>query len=140
VKKTEDKNGKKDSKGNVIVYTNVNFKAASKVPTIEDDNGNDVKLKVAPLVQPARCIQFDNATKEDVQFIRANLRKQIKLAANYAGSAMQKAIEAYEAEQDAKSDKTEPDDDTPAHPEEKTKPKNNPKPVAKEDQGDDSPF
>jgi len=143
VKKTEDKNNKKDKDGNVIVYTNVNFKAASKVPTVEDDDGNEKKLKVPPLAQPALCIQFDTATKDQVQFIRANLRKQIKLASNYAGSAMQKAIEAYEAEQakDATSDNDTSGDDTPAEKTSTPAKVNNPKPVAKEDQGnDDSPF
>jgi len=94
VKQTEAKDGKKDKDGNVIVYKNVNFKGAAQVP--EDDDGNPIE--VAPLNCEAKCITFDNATKEDIRFIRAGLRKQIKLALNYAGSQMQKAIEAFEAE------------------------------------------
>jgi len=94
VKETEAKDGKQDKDGNVIVYKNVNFKGAAPVP--EDDDGNP--LPVAQLAQDARCVTFDTATKEDIKFIRSGLIKQIKLANNYAGSQMQKAIEAYEAE------------------------------------------
>lgn len=99
VKETPDKNGKKDAKGELIVYKNVNFKGPSPVPMIEDeDSGEEKPMPVAKLTQTARCISFDNATKEDIQYIRGNLIAMIKLAEDYAGSNMQKAIEAYEAE------------------------------------------
>lgn len=142
VKKTEDKNGKKGADDKVIVYTNVNYKGAAKVPVIENDAGEDVKVKVRALTLPARSIQFDTATKDDIQFIRSNLRKQIKLAKNYAGSAMEKAIQAFEAEQESKGTGNESNDDTPAEkPSEQTTKKNTPKPVSKADQGDsESPF
>lgn len=94
VKKTENKQGKKDKDGNVIVYTNVKAKSYAKVP--EDDDGNPVAI--ADLNIPAKCIQFDNATKDDVKFLRYSVRQYIKQALNYAGSKMQAAIEAYEAE------------------------------------------
>lgn len=93
VKEAEDKNGKKDKDGNVIVYKNVNQKGMFPVPLDDDNNPQEVK----PLATEARCITFDNATEEDVKFIRYSLRKKIKLAKNYAGSAMQAAIEAFEA-------------------------------------------
>jgi hypothetical protein len=94
VKKTEDKNGKKDDKGNVITYTNVNVKGLTTVPLDDDDNPQTV----AALEQDAILISFDDAKKEDVMFIRPGLRAKIKQAKNYAGSAMQAAIEAFEAE------------------------------------------
>jgi len=122
VKKTEDKNGKTDKEGNVIVYTNVNFKGASKVPNQENDAGDDIgKMPVPPLKDKPMSIQFDTATKEQVQFIRSNIRKQIKLAENYAGTAMQRAIEAFEAEraQESTSDNDTSGDDTPAKAAEK---------------------
>jgi hypothetical protein len=94
VKKTEDKNGKKDDKGNTIVYTNVNVKGLTTVPLDDDDNPQTV----ADLEQGALLISFNAAKKEDVLFIRPGLRAKIKTAKNYAGSAMQAAIEAFEAE------------------------------------------
>ncbi len=94
VKKTEDKNGKKDDKGNVITYTNVNVKNLTTVPLDDDDNPQNV----AALEQDAILISFEDAKNEDVMFIRPGLRAKIKTAKNYAGSAMQAAIEAFEAE------------------------------------------
>lgn len=107
VKITEDKNGKTDADGNIIKYKNVNFKGVAKVP--EDDDGNPGEVK--PLTATPRCITFENAKKEDIQFIRKNLRAMIKLAKDYAGSNMQKAIEAFEAEQPAQEEAAAP---TPA--------------------------
>lgn len=104
VKITEDKNGKKDKDGNVTEYKNVNFKGAFEVAPEEDDDGNEVPAKVAKLRQAPRCITFDTATVDDIQFIRGNLLAMIKQANNYAGSAMQKAIEAFEAQKAAAGD------------------------------------
>lgn len=144
VKKTESKD-KKDADGNPLVYTNVNYKGAAPVAAVptgeQDEDGNDIEAipKFAELKTPARCVTFTNATKEDIQFIRGNVLKLIKLAQNYAGSNMQKAIEAFEAEKAA----SKPDaEDAPA---EKPKAKAAPK-VKKEvapnfsDMDDDIPF
>lgn len=110
VKETPDKNGKKDKDtGELIVYKNVNFKGAAPVP--EDDDGEP--LPVAELNQRARCITFKNATVEDVQFIRASLIRQIKLANNYAGSQMQRAIEQFEAENAGSGDAGDEQEETP---------------------------
>ena len=143
VKQTEAKDGKKDKDGNVIVYKNVNFKGAAQVP--EDDDGNPIE--VAPLNCEAKCITFDNATKDDIKFIRAGLRKQIKLALNYAGSAMQKAIEAFEAENGGGSNDSAEPAKAPAQDKaaakaaaakaSKSKPKQEP---AADDMDDDVPF
>lgn len=97
VKETPHKEGKKDKDGNLIVYKNVNYKGPAPVPTLEDEDGEEKPMPVAKLMQPARCITFDSATVDDIKYIRAGLIKQIKLALNYAGSAMQKAIEEYES-------------------------------------------
>jgi hypothetical protein len=86
-----------------VVFKNVNFKGPSKVPMVEtedlDADGNAIEkpAPVAELKSPALCITFDNAEAEHIKFIRKSLINKIKLAENYAGSAMQKAIEAYEA-------------------------------------------
>lgn len=106
VKKTESKD-KKDEAGNPIVFTNVNFKGLSKVPNVEDEVGNEAPLKVKALSATPMCITFDNATAEQIQYIRGNLIAKIKTANNYAGSKMQKAIEAYEASKESKEDKAE---------------------------------
>lgn len=100
--KTKD-SGKKDEDGNPIVYKNVNFKGATEVPLDDDDQ----PLPVAKLAQKARCVTFENATKEDISFLRGNIIKQIKLASNYAGSAMEAAIQEYEAERNNSSDEAE---------------------------------
>lgn len=106
VKKAESKD-KKDEAGNPIVFTNVNFKGLSKVPNVEDEVGNEAPLKVKALSATPMCITFDNATAEQIQYIRGNLIAKIKTANNYAGSKMQKAIEAYEASKESKEDKAE---------------------------------
>jgi hypothetical protein len=123
--------GKQDADGNEIVYTNVNFKQPNPVAAVikEDAEGNEVEevpvfaaLKVEP-----KCITFENAKKEDVQLIRKNIRGIIKLAKNYAGSNMQKAIEAFEAEDGGSTpapaaDKVAPAKEAPAKPAPKAKP------------------
>lgn len=146
VKKTEHKEGKKDKDGNVIVYTNVNFKGAAPVPLDDDDN----PMPVAELTQEARCITFDSATKEDIQFIRPSIIKLIKQANDYAGSQMQKAIEAYEAEQaeaaedggEQEQEEVQEEAPKPARAKkEAAKPKAKPKSAPPEDEFDDDiPF
>lgn len=134
VKKTPHKEGKTDKDGNVIVYTNVNFKGAAPVP--EDYPIGD--LEVEP-----KIIHFKNATKDDIQLIRANLLKQIKLAVDYPGSQMQKAVEAWEAENGKKgeSDEQEQSEDKPAKEEKKAdKPKSKVPPKKVEEMDDDVPF
>lgn len=146
VKKTAAKGDKKDKDGNPIIYTNVNYKGATQVPTQEDDDGKDLgPLPVPALKVPALAIQFSDAKKEDIKYIRASLIKKIKLAHNYAGSQMQKAIEAYEAEKAAASgDDDDSGDDTPAAPAPAPKPApkaNKPKPVVPQDDDEDGvPF
>ncbi len=138
--------GKKDTDGNDIIYKNVNFKGASKVAAVAtgetDDNGDEIESipKFNELKNPALCITFTNAKKEDIKWIRANVIKVIKQATNYAGSNMEKAIQAFEAERKAASE-AEGDSDAPA---EKVKPaKKEPaakkKPVMQDD-SDDIPF
>lgn len=141
----ETNSGKTDKDGNDIIYKNVNFKGASKVPAEikEDENGNEVEVipTFAKLRQSARCVTFDEATKEDVKFLRRDIIKKIKLSSDYPGSAIQKAIEAYEAENGTKgddSDKTEKPAAKPAaKPAKPAKPK---APVPQDDLDDDIPF
>lgn len=156
----ETTSDKKDKEGNDIVYVNVNYKGGSQVPMIEtdelDNDGNAVEVQapVADLKQPARLISFDNATVEDIKFIRLRLIEMIKQAEEYPGSNMQKAIEAYEAANGGAgaSDDSHGDTDsegpapktkvTPPKSKATAKPPAEKKPLAKgaEDLDDDVPF
>jgi hypothetical protein len=148
VKITEAKGDKKDADGNPLTYKNVNYKGGAPVPNQEDDEGNDLgPMEVPELRHPAMLISFDNAEKDDIQWIRKDLRKKIKLALNYPGSNMQKAIEAFEAAEGGSSG-----EDAPAKP--AKAPASAPKPAPKakapapapkpqtgfDDMDDDIPF
>lgn len=145
----ETNSGKQDKDGNDIIYKNVNqtgMQPLAPVATGEDDeDGNPIEAlpQVRPLKSPAKCITFDNATKEDIKWIRRDLLKLIKLANNYAGSNMQKAIEAFEAEnggaKDDEGDAEKPAAKPAAKPKAPAKPK---KPVEQDssDLDDDIPF
>lgn len=148
VEVTEKDSGKLDKDGEPIIYRNVNFKTAAKVPAVptgeQDDNGDDIEAvpEFAKLKTEAKCITFSNATMDDIKFIRANLIKQIKLAQDYAGSEMQKAIEAYEAENGAGKDDSD-DGKEAAKPAAKPAPKKAApakKPVVQDTPDDDIPF
>lgn len=136
--------GKEDADGNEIIYKNVNFKSSAKVAPVikEDEDGNEVEEvpTFAKLKTPALCVTFENATVETVSVIRANIIKQIKLAQDYPGSNMQKAIEAMEAARnDGSSEKAAPAEQktAPAKPAKAAAPK---KPVVQEDDAGDVPF
>lgn len=143
VKSTEDKNGKKDKDGNVLVYTNVNYKGCASVPAeIKEVDGEEVEIvpTFAELKVEAKAITFANATKDDIKFLRAGVIRKIKEANDYEGSNMQKAIEEYEAEKGNKTqDNPEEGKVAPA----KSKPTPKPaekKPVPQADPDDDIPF
>jgi hypothetical protein len=137
VTETEAKNGKKDADGNTIVYKNVNFGGAALIP--EDDDGNPIAI--AELTQPARCVTFENATVEDIKLIRGSIIKQIKLANDYPGSQMQKAIQEYEAQAAKGSSSSDEAEEAPAK-EEAKKPaaKKQAKKPAQEEDDDAAPF
>lgn len=142
----ESNSGKQDKDGNDIIYKNVNFKGASKVPaeikTDEDGNEEEVTPTFAKLRQAARLVTFDEATEEDIKFLRKDVIKKIKLSLDYSGSQIQKAIEAFEKKNGGPKD----DADTPAEkpaakpaakPAKPAKPK---QPVAQDIEDEDIPF
>lgn len=144
----ETNSGKQDKDGNDIIYKNTNIKGLSALAPVDtgdvDDDGNPIETlpDVRPLTNPPMCITFDNAKKEDIKWIRRDFIKKIKLANNYAGSNMQKAIEAYEAENGGSKDDSG-DGDAPAEkPKAAAKPKApaKPKPPVQQDMDDDIPF
>ncbi len=143
----------KDSDGNNVVFRNVNYRGAAKVAMVEtgeqDENGDDVEAPapVNDLKMPALCITFDNAKAENIKFIRKGLINKIKLAENYTGSNMQKAIEEFEASKPANNDDTdEGEPESQAEPKAKVTPAKTKKaevakkPVAKDDDEQDVPF
>lgn len=141
VEVNEKASGKMDADGEEIIYKNVNYKSCAKVAPVikEDADGNEVEEvpTFAALKMEPKCISFDNATKDDIKVIRANLIQIIKQATNYAGSQMQKAIEAYEAENGGNAAPAK-DAVAPA-----VKPKATPKtkaPVEQDMADDDVPF
>lgn len=140
----EKPSGKMDTDGNEIIYKNVNFKGASQVAAVEtgeeDENGNPIEAipEFAQLKTPAMIITFNNAKEENIKYIRPSIIKMIKLATDYAGTNIEKAIQAFEAK---KGQSNEEDGNTaqeaPAKPKAAEKPK---APVAQEDQAEDCPF
>lgn len=94
VKTTQDKNGKIDeATGKLREYTNVNFRGVSEVPDMPDGSAFPVpEMVMAPMV-----ISFDSAVADQIKYIRRDVLAKIKLANNYNGSQMQKAIEEFEA-------------------------------------------
>lgn len=145
VKETESKTAK-DDEGNPVKFTNVNFKGCSEVPLVEDDDGNEEPMKVKPLASPAMIISFDDAKPEQIKYIRKNILNIIKTAKNYAGSQMQKAVEAFEAgktQEGAANEPQEAPEDKPKQPPKpaaKKAPVKAPEPPADEDMDDDIPF
>lgn len=131
----EKESGKMDADGNEIIYKNVNFKGASQVAAVEtgeeDENGNMIEAipEFNQLKVPAMCITFANAKKEHIKYIRGNIIKMIKLATDYAGSNMEKAIQAFEAERNAAQNDDSDNGDDDSAPAEAPKPAAKPKPV-----------
>ena len=129
----EKDSGKQNDKGEPIIYRNVNYKGCSEVPLDDDDE----PMQVAELNTPAKCITFQNAKADDIKFIRKKLIDMIKLANDYAGSNMEKAIKEYEAQQQASVN----DSDGEQEEQEEEKPKATKpaakKPAKKEPESDD---
>lgn len=150
VEVNEKDSGKLDKDGEPIIYRNVNFKGASKVAPVMkdtgdvDENGDPIEVEEIPvfaaLKHEPKCITFTNATKEDIKFIRANLIKVIKLSSDYAGSQMQKAIEAFEAENGGSDDGDAPAEKPAAKPAAKKPAVEKKKPVVQDTPDDDIPF
>jgi hypothetical protein len=144
VEVNEKDSGKEDKDGEPIIYRNVNYKGCAEVPLDDDDQ----PLPVAELKQPPRCITFDNATVDDIKYLRKKIIEMIKLANDYSGSQMEKAIKAFEAKQGGAKAVPEDDDDgdeevdaPPPKPAVKaTKPKAKPAPVEEDDDDSNSPF
>lgn len=128
----EKDSGKQNDKGEPIIYRNVNYKGCSEVPLDDDDE----PIHVAELNMEPKCITFQNAKPDDIKFIRKKLIDMIKLANDYSGSNMEKAIKEYEAQQasvnDSDGEQVEQEEEKPKA----TKPAAK-KPAKKEPESDD---
>lgn len=132
----EKDSGKQNDKGEPIIYRNVNYKGCSEVPLDDDDE----PMQVAELNTEAKCITFQNAKVEDIKFIRKKLIDMIKLANDYAGSNMEKAIQAFEAQQNSDApEEAEEEKPKPTKPAAKKPAKKEPEPTPDDSEdGDDS--
>jgi hypothetical protein len=100
VTSTPDKNGKKDSSGNVIVYNNVNFKGASKLPMVKGKPVEVEELSATPLI-----LNHNNVTKETVIFLRGKVISIMKAAPEYEGSVLQSLLESADTPKPEKAEK-----------------------------------
>lgn len=90
-----DKNGKKDDKGEVIVYTNVKGKAPSRLPIIKGK-----PIEATELTSPAMLITFETATEEQVSILRRDVLRKIQKAVNYQGSQIQAVMKKLGLEEE----------------------------------------
>lgn len=86
----------KKAKSGDAVYTN--FRDAS--PLMEG-------VVVPEMETECQLITFEDATKEQIQFLWSNVIKTIKKSGDYAGSQIEKAIQEYEADKAASSTSAE---------------------------------
>lgn len=130
----EKDSGKTNDASEPIIYRNVNYKGCSEVPLDDDDQ----PMQVAELNTEAKCITFQNAKVEDIRFIRKKLIDMIKLANDYAGSNMEKAIQAFEAQQNSDApEEAEEEKPKPTKPAAKKPAKKEPEP---DDDDDEAPY
>ena len=129
----EKDSGKTNDASEPIIYRNVNYKGCSEVPLDDDDQ----PMQVAELNTEAKCITFQNAKVEDIRFIRKKLIDMIKLANDYAGSNMEKAIQAFEAQQNSDApEEAEEEKPKPTKPAAKKPAKKEPEP----DDDEEAPY
>lgn len=81
--------GKKNDKGEAIIYNNVNFKGASKLPMVKGKPLEVEELQVTPLI-----LNHNNVTAETVTLLRGKVLHMMKLAPEYSGSALEKLLSA----------------------------------------------
>ncbi len=112
--------GKKKEDGTPVIYNNVNFKGAAKLPMVKGKQLEIDELQVKPLI-----LNHNNVTEETLVFIRGKVVEMMKLAKEYEGSKLQKLLNKGKAE--APKQETE---DTPSPSE----------PTPEGDEDESSPF
>jgi hypothetical protein len=98
--------GKKRDDGTPIIYNNVNFKGASKLPMVKGKPLEVEELQVKPVI-----LNHNNVTEETVVLLRGKVLQMMKQAPEYAGSkleqllgATQESAEQSTAKQEAKTE------------------------------------
>lgn len=79
--------GKKKEDGTPIIYNNVNFKGAAKLPMVKGKQLEIEELQVKPVI-----LNHNNVTEETLVFIRGKVVEMMKLAKEYEGSKLQKLL------------------------------------------------
>ena len=97
--------GKKRDDGTPIIYNNVNFKGASKLPMVKGKPLEVEELQVKPVI-----LNHNNVTEETVVLLRGKVLQMMKQAPEYAGSkleqllgATQESVEPATAKQEVKA-------------------------------------
>lgn len=99
--------GKKKDDGTPIIYTNVNFKGASKLPMVKGKQLEIDELQAEPLI-----LNHDNVTEETLVLIRGKVLEMMKQAKEYEGSNLQKLLSKGKVEtpnQEAAPSASQPD-------------------------------
>jgi hypothetical protein len=99
--------GKKNDKGEPIIYNNVNFKGASKLPMVKGKPLEVEDLQVEPLI-----LDHNNVTEQTVVYLRGKVLQMMKLAPEYQGSKLQKLVEVENTAPNAAGSST--GDDAPS--------------------------
>jgi len=84
--KSVDSTKKKDD-GTPIIYNNVNFKGASKLPMVKGKLIEIDELQVKPLI-----LNHSNITEDTLPLIRGKVLSMMKLAKEYEGSKLQQLL------------------------------------------------
>lgn len=112
--KTTD-SGKKKEDGTPIIYNNVNFKGAAKLPMVKGKQLEIDELQVTPMI-----LNHNNVTEETLVYIRGKVLSMMKLAPEYQGSKLQKLLESDQAvsapAQEKPKAKTLPSQNVPDEP------------------------
>lgn len=95
--------GKKKEDGTPIIYNNVNFKGAAKLPMVKGKQLEIDALQVEPMI-----LNHDNVTEETLVFIRGKVVEMMKLAKEYDGSNLQKLLSKGGSASKAEPVKAEP--------------------------------
>lgn len=116
----ENDSGKKNDAGEPIIYRNVNFKGASKLPLVKGKPVEVEDLQVKPVI-----INHNNVTEETLVLIRGKVLEMMKKAKEYEGSNLQKLVVGKVEEKPLVTSNTTTNDDLP---------------VDDSDSGDQPPF
>lgn len=93
--KTSD-SGKKKDDGTPIIYNNVNFKGAAKLPMVKGKQLEIDELQVKPMI-----LNHNNVTEETLVYIRGKVLSMMKLAPEYQDSKLQKLLESGQEKPEA---------------------------------------